>query len=211
MSYFKRNKIEDVTSGLVAQVSARTQTPTGNALQVQIGPGDIISNLPVIQLYDHHQVHEGETWGWDFYGSLGNAQVKDIEIIVPNIDLTGSTAVVKCPHFRWEVISSVGGDAFLYEAPTITVAGTTRTPFNFERNGSYTCKTTIKEDPTVTVAGTQIWRGLIISGKVSAGGLDTTANERVLKNNTTYLFRFTSAGATNLTLMRFMWYEDLGV
>lgn len=33
-------------------------------LRVLIGPTDVISNMPVFQLYDHHQIHEGETWRW---------------------------------------------------------------------------------------------------------------------------------------------------
>ncbi len=40
--------IRDAITGLVASVEARTTTPTGNALNVQIGPGDPISNMPVV-------------------------------------------------------------------------------------------------------------------------------------------------------------------
>ncbi len=46
----------------IASVEARKQTPTGNALNVQIGPGDVISNIPVVTLFEHHQVHEGESY-----------------------------------------------------------------------------------------------------------------------------------------------------
>jgi hypothetical protein len=34
---------QDPTNGLSARVEPRKQTPTGNALNVQIGPGDPIS------------------------------------------------------------------------------------------------------------------------------------------------------------------------
>lgn len=53
----------DTQSGLTPWVEPRSQTPTGNALNVQIGPGDPISNIPVVMDFEHHQVHEGETRG----------------------------------------------------------------------------------------------------------------------------------------------------
>jgi hypothetical protein len=48
--------------GSAPTVEDRKQTPTGKALNVQIGPGDVVSNIPVIIDFDHHQVHEGETY-----------------------------------------------------------------------------------------------------------------------------------------------------
>jgi hypothetical protein len=196
-------------------IDTRKQTPTvTKAMLVQIGPGDVISNLPVVIDYDHHQLHEGETFRWSTYASLGNAANKDIRLVVPNIDLTGSTAVAKCPHIRFEVISSVGGDAYFYEGTTFTSGagqGTARTPIAMERNGTYTPKLAIYEDPTVDALGTLLWRGLLLSGKVSAGSTHGVETEFILKNNQAYHFRFTSGGATNLTLIRFLWYEDLGV
>ena len=40
--------LRDPTTGLPARVEACTQTPTSNALNVQIGPGDPISNIPCV-------------------------------------------------------------------------------------------------------------------------------------------------------------------
>lgn len=202
--------IRDAATGLTAAVTARAQTPAGNALQVQIGPGDIISKIPVVMDYDHHQLHEGETFRWSVYASLASAASKDIRFVVPNITIT-STAVQQCPHFRFEVISSVGGDAFLYEGTTWSANGTQRTPIAMERNGTYTPQLQIWEDPTVNVLGTQLWRGLLLSGKNAAGNTNDNSSEFVLKNNTQYHFRMTSAGNSNLCLLRFVWYEDLGV
>jgi hypothetical protein len=119
--------------------------------------------------------------------------------------------VVMCPHFRFELVASDLCQLFLYEIPTITVAGTARTPVSLERNGTYTPKLVVREDPTVTVVGTMIWQGITFSSRPNTGGLDSATNEFVLKNNTTYLLRATSGAAGNKVLMRMEWYEDLGV
>jgi len=200
------------STGTSASVESRKQTPTGNALNVQIGPGDIISNIPVIIDYDHHQLHEGETFRWSVYiPSLAINATKDIRIVVPNITIpSGVSAVARCPHLRWEVVSSTGGVAVLTEGTTFTATGTQRTPLAMERNGTYTSQMQIWEDPTVNVLGTSLWTGLLLSnGK--AGDTALPDAEFVLKNNTSYNMRFTSGAASNAVLIRFVWYEDLGV
>ena len=193
-------------------IETRVQTPTKTkAMNVQIGPGDVISKIPVTMPYDHHQLHEGEMFRWSVYtASLGSAANKDIRIVVPNISITAN-AVTQCPHFRLEFISSAGGLAYLYEGTTFTANGTQRTPIAMERNGTYTPLLQIHEDPTVNAVGTVLWQGLLLASKVSAGDTNDSAMEFILKNNTSYLVRFTSAGNSNQVLIRLVWYEDLGV
>jgi hypothetical protein len=201
--------IRDGATGLAAGVTARTQTPAGNALQVQIGPGDVISNLPVVIEYDHHQVHEGETWRWSTYvTSLNSGNNKDVRIVVPVIS---APIVAGAPHFRFEVICDALSDVYLYEGTTFTGNGTQRTPINLERNGSYTVKMEIWEDPTVNVIGTQLFRGVTFAAKNNSGGIDQPGFEFVLKSNTSYNFRVTSGTNALKVLIRFLWYEDLGV
>lgn len=182
-------------------------------LRVLIGPTDIISNLPVIIDYDHHQLHEGEMFRWSVYvSSLGNGNSKDIRFTVPNITIpSGNTAVGLCPHFRWEIVAETACNAYIYEGTTFSNAGNTRTPVAMERNGTYTPKLTIGEDPTVDVLGTTlIWQGLLVGSKQSAGDTKAADAEFILKNNTSYLFRVTNGTNTNKVLIRFVWYEDLG-
>jgi hypothetical protein len=199
-------------SNFTELVETRTTTPTlTKAINVQIGPGDPISKIPVFITYDHHQLHEGEEFRWSVYvASLGNGSSKDIRLVVPDITIT-TNAVTQCPHLRFEFVASLGGDAYLYEAPTVTGNGTSRTPIPMERNGTYTPLLQIFEDPTVSVVGTQLWRGLLLSSKASAGNASDSSTEFVLKNNTSYLLRFTSGAPNNVVLIRMVWYEDKGV
>lgn len=185
------------------------------AQRVLIGPTDLISNLPVVIDYDHHQLHEGEVFRWSYVNTAGlNAAASEyIVFTVPNITIpAGNSAVGLCPHFRWEVIADSYAQAFLYEGPTVTGGtGTARNPVAMERNGTYTPKLTVLEKPTVTVDGTLIWQGITFASKTAAGSADSSINEFVLKNNTTYAFKFTSQTNGCKFLLRFVWYEDLGV
>lgn len=198
-----------IPRSIAAAVAARPISGT-KAMAVSIGPTDPISDIPVMMPYDHHQLHEGELFRWDLYVGLANGVSKDLRLVVPSIT-TPLNEVTRCPHLRFVFISSAGGDAFLYETPTFTGNGTQRTPIAMERNGTYTSKLQIHEDPTVSVVGTQLYRGLLISGNTKAGSTEDSGTEFVLKNNTSYLVRFTSAGAGNQVLIRLLWYEDLGV
>jgi hypothetical protein len=199
-------------NGTQVSIEERKQSPTGNAMNVQIGPSDIISNIPVVLDYDHHQIHEGETFRWSVYvSSLASGNNKDIRFVVPNITIpAGTSAVARCPHFRFEVVSSDLCQIFLYEIPTFTGNGSQRTPIAMERNGSYTSKLQVWEDPTISVVGTQLFQGLLLTTKNNAGALGGSFDEFILKNNTEYAFRATSGAAGNKVLMRFVWYEDLG-
>jgi hypothetical protein len=204
--------IADPASDFEASVEARKQTPTGNALNVQIGPGDVISNIPILLDFDHHQIHEGESFRWSTYvSSLASASSKDIRIVVPNIDLSGSNAVNKCPHFRFEAIADSFGQLLFYEGTTFNGNGNARTPISFERNGTYTPKLLIYEDPTVNVIGTLIWQGVTFAAKNNSGAIVQSIHEFVLKNNTSYCLRFTSGTAQLKVLLRMIWYEDLAV
>jgi hypothetical protein len=195
---------------------ARKQTPaSAKAVNVQIGPGDVISNIPVVMDFDHHQLHEGESFRWSYRNLTFTKNTnKDIQLVVPSISGVTSvaTAVQRCPHFRFEVIYGATGTITLYESTTFTVNGTIRTPVPFERNGTYTPKLVVREDPTVNAIGNLIWQGIVISTKGVSSAIDSSTNEFVLKNNTSYCLRFTSDATDNVPLLiRMIWYEDLGV
>jgi hypothetical protein len=195
-------KVQDV---FLDNLVPRSQAPTGNALNVIIGPGDVISNIPVVLLYEHHQLHEGETWQAG-YGPVGilAAAVVDHLVKVANV-----TATTRTPHMVFELDSTSEVWIQIYEAPTTTANGTPVTCYNRNRNTVGSPTTTIFVTPTVTAAGTLITSTIVGSGE-KAGGAGRDANEWDLKSNTNYLVRITGKTPGNVC-MRFQFYEDLGV
>ena len=207
-------QVVDTTGAPMIQTGASTGV---KGLRVYIGPTDPISDIPVYMPYDHHQVHEGETWHWDkLILNLASGANYDIVFTVPVITIPpGEPTVVRMPHFRYEVEVNDLCNVFLFEAPTVTAAtGTARTPINFERNGTYTPKLAILDAPTITATGTQIDSEYFIAAATKQSKFATTGgtpHEFVLRNNTKYLLRVTS-GANGLDAhVDFTWYEDLGV
>lgn len=205
--------IRDGVSGLAASVEARVQTPTKtNALAVCIGPGDVISNLPVVIEYDHHQIHEGETWQWWWTGAL-NTATKDVRILVANV-----AATTRTPHLIMEVICDCTSNTLgLYEAVTWTASGTDDSTRIFNRNRNITSpavpstKIYVAGATALTVnsTGTQIWAGYSFTNKAATNS-DRVLAEWDLKANTEYLFRCTTVG-NGTALIRLHFYEDAGV
>jgi hypothetical protein len=189
----------------IGDLAQRVQTPTGNALQVQIGPGDVISNIPVVILYEHHQLHEGETWQAG-YGPAGILVAAVVDHLVKVADVAATT---RTPHMVFELDSTSEVWIQIYETPTTTANGTPITCFNRNRNTAGSPTTTIFITPTVTAAGTLITSAIVGSGEKS-GGSGRDANEWDLKANTNYLVRITGKNAGNVC-MRFQFYEDMGV
>ena len=191
-------------------VEDRAQTPTKTkAINVQIGPGDVISNIPVTITYEHHQVHEGESHEYNYLiSSLASGSNQDFRVNVP----AGLTATTRAPHVIFEVISTLEAELYLYEDMTYTVGngGTLQTTYNRNRSSATTPGMTIYLSPTPATTGNNLWIGLVGSGR-AAGGEARGMTEWVLKPNADYLFRVTSRAAGNKIVVRLIWYEDLGV
>ncbi len=197
--------IRNDVNGVMARVETRRQTPTGAALNVQIGPGDPISNIPVMVLFEHHQVHEGEAWSATFPpAALANNGVLNFRIVVANVEAT-----IRTPHMVVELDTT--GEAWLelYEGPTTTANGTQMTANNRNRNVAGAPTTTVWSAPTVTAAGSLLAAWISGSGE-KAGGNARENVEWDLKAATVYLVRVTAKNGNNVCL-RFQWYEDGGV
>jgi hypothetical protein len=195
-----------VVSIKTAYVGPRVQTPSGDALSVQIGPGDVISSIPVFIDYPHHQIHEGETWQYT-YGPIAAAEntVINIRVVVANV-----TATLRTPHVVSEV--DCNGEVWLeiFEAPTFSAPGTAAAFYNRNRNILGNPTTTIFISPTVQVAGTKL-SGWIIGSGQKAGNATKESIEWDLKTSTEYLYRLTSQAAAINVCLRLIQYEDLGV
>lgn len=185
---------------------ARKQTPTtAKAINVQVGPGDVISNIPIFTLFEHHQVHEGEAYQVCYPpASLANGATLNFRIVVGN-----QTPTTKTPHMICEIDSTGESWGALYENPTTTGNGNQMTANNRNRNSSNSPVTTIWAAPTVTNVGTLLTACIIGSGERS-GGNGRESIEWDLAANTVYIAQVTAKNANNVCL-RFQWYEDLGV
>jgi hypothetical protein len=195
---------------LYAGIGPRVQTPTTNAMHVQIGPGDIISQLPVVIEFDHHQIHEGEAWKWHFFGAV-NSTTKNVRISVPTLDATTRT-----PHIIVEVIAdNTTCQNSLFEGTTWTANGTDDSARIMNRNrninGSPNTKIYVTGGTALTpnAKGTLLDFGYLFTGKASVN-TERSLVEWVLKSNSEYLFEVITTGSGNV-LIKIHFYEDLGV
>lgn len=194
----------DATNGLYARVEARKQTPTGPAMNVQIGPGDVISNIPIVLDFEHHQVHEGETHrAQDTQASLGTTTVKyAITVPVFASSIQGPHMVVSCDIYNG------AAKVLIYESATFT-GGSAVTAYNRNRNVATVPGTTIKTGVTST-NGTLIETFYVGAGTRTAG-LARSMTEWVLKSNTVYRVDVVGLVANTESVVGFNFYEDLGV
>lgn len=204
------SSITDAVTGASAQVIARTQTPTGNALQVQIGPGDPISNVPVTIDFPHHQIHEGESHLFFWTGTLNGT--KDFRLSVPAFSPT-----IRAPHIVPEVISDAATTTLsLYEGTTWTAGGVENTA-KYNRNRNYAATIAAMKiyetgvtALTVNALGTRLYAGYLMASTKATNMTDRGLSEWVLAASTEYLFRIVTS-ASGTVLFRLDWYEDLGV
>lgn len=198
--------VQDVFMQQLADlIEARTQTPTiANAINVQIGPGDVISNIPVVMDFGQHQVHEGEAHGWEYY-SAAPATINFALVVPTYADVRG------CPHLMIHM-QSYGGAGMLsvYEGATYTGGTPVTDIYNRNRNSTTVPAMTI-------VSGVTSSNGTKLPYTAIAGASEKTADgvrandEVVLKNNTTYVIRYEEITPTTRLIIHFEWYEDLGV
>ena len=143
-------------------VETGKQTPIApNAINVIIGPGDPISNIPVIMEFAHHQVHEGETYQAVVAPvALANGNSLLYRIVVP---------AGVYPHMIPELDSTGESWWYLYESPTVTGNGTAIASQNRNRNSLNVAGTIIYSGATVSANGTLLSASIIGSG-AKAGG-----------------------------------------
>lgn len=171
------------------------------------GAGDPIGDLliPVIE-FDHHQVHEGESFQVTSPpAALASGASIDFRLVVGAVLPT-----TRAPHLDIEVDATVETWVYLYEAPTTSANGTQQTVHNRNRGSTNTPSATVWLGPTVSAEGVLLSSWIIGSGN-KGGGSSRGSLEWVLKPSTVYLIRMTAKAANNDACMRLQFYEDLGV
>lgn len=173
-------------------------------VRVFVGPTDPISDLPVFQDFEHHQVHEGETYkAMDSQLSLAQTTVK-YGITVPTF-----AVLIQSPHMVIECdVYNGSARVDVYEVATFT-GGSALTAYNRNRNSATAAQATIKTGVT-SANGTLIDSFFVGSGKIAAGA-NRQASEWILKSNTVYRVDVVGLAAGTAALVSFNWYEDLGI
>lgn len=198
--------IRDAITGLTASVEARKQTPTGNALNVQIGPGDVISNIPVVMEFGQHQNHEGE-------GFLAQYADTSLDTATVKFQLTvGAYAVaIRAPHLKFSCdIYNGAARIDLYEGGTSISGGSAMTVYNRHRAVAVPASTmTIKSG--VTATGTTLLESAFVGAGSKGSAEGGARDEWILLANTTYIVYLTRLVAGTDAILHFEWYEDLGV
>jgi hypothetical protein len=205
MADFKATLVRDA-DGTTAGVESRKQTPTKTGcMNVMIGPGDPISNIPVVIDYAHHQNHEGEAYLWFYYNAALNGTV-NLRLSVPALLATKAT-----PHMLLTHSADTTSNVYLYEGPTVTAPGTESTTVrNRNRNSANVPGMKIYTGATFSADGVLLYHGVTVAAAKASISSDTTADEWILKTSTDYLIRIVTTGAS-IVMLRIYWYEDLGV
>lgn len=91
--------------------------------------------------YPHWEIHEGNHYFYENVAALGSAEVKLLEITVPDS--------LKWPHFLFSVSSDLKATIELFEGVSNGTGGSTLTPVNNNRNSSNTSGLVIKTGASV--------------------------------------------------------------
>ena len=163
-----------------------------------VGPWLVTIDLP------HHQIHEGESWSFTEVITLGSAAVQDYLITIP---------AGVYPHFGYAIEASFGITVELFEGTNKTQSASALVMQNRNRSKQLTVTplaTIHKGTNAGTTDGTRILHKKSGTGTTQgkAAGQSADARERILNAATSYLFRITSAAASNDVSVEFDWYEE---
>lgn len=193
---YQNNNLATPSAGIIIKT---TQDGTAHVQHVNIdNPDDSTTGALEVIDYAHHEIHSGSSFVYTGYATLAASAVQNLLIITPD--------TTKWAHFTGHVQTSGEATVAFYEGATVSANGTTTTPYNRNRNSATAPTLAIYTGPTVTGDGTLLYSGLIGSGR-SFGGQVREEAEWILKQNTIYLLRITSAVNDNNVTWALNWYE----
>lgn len=148
--------------------------------------------------YEHHEIHAGSHFSIaDYDTSVASAETLEFVVVTPN--------TAKWAHMVFQFASTLGATLEVFEGSSAVVGGTPVTPLNNNRNSSTESVLTVIKEPTSITDGTRIAGFMAGAGRTA--GFSTRDKEFILKQNTTYLFRFTSLANSNAWSFVGEWYE----
>jgi hypothetical protein len=157
--------------------------------------------------YEHHEIHAGSHYFYEGYTELDDTDTADFGVQTPD--------TTKWTHLVWEILAQAQVTFEIYEGADIAFDGTDLTAYNNNRNSSNTSNwENFQMDPTVNSTGTKIAETLVGDATSPNRGLPGGGQrdrELVLKQNTIYLFRITSAANANVVSYMAQWYEHTNV
>ena len=172
---------------------------------------DTTTNAATTIDYAHHEIHGGSFYTYHDVITLNDTIAQDYWFVTPN--------TTKWAHIGHMVESNAPITLDLYEATTHTTDSASAAPvvqtcYNRNRNVLTANTTVIKKNTALgkSIGGSDgtriIWyAGGVSTNKVTNGTTAGTANEKVLKQNTSYIFRITSGADSNKIALSFDWYE----
>jgi len=156
--------------------------------------------------YEHHEIHGGSHFTLCGFDTIDEDETIDFVIQTPD--------TTKWAHMTFQASGTTQLEFNVYRTPTVTGGtGTAQTPLNNNENSSTASTLTILRDPTITNAGTELPLGsssglqAATPSRANSEGLIGRNRELILRQNTTYLFRFTSRGDGNIVSFCGSWYE----
>lgn len=170
---------------------------TNAAQGFTFSPYDEVSGAVMVLDYAHHEIHEGDMYHVSGTATKGIGESYDLLFVTPD--------TARWAHLVGVVIGSGETAVTFYEGGTIT-GGTAVTPYNRNRNSENTPTTLVYHTPSVSDPGTALFTGTFGAGSRS-GGEAREFDEWVLKRNTKYLLRMTSAATGNDLSWAINWYE----
>jgi len=183
----------DISTNSNSQLKTTVYDEAGNPAEVD----DSTHTLQTIE-YEHHELHYGSHFFiCDYDSSIQSSET--IEFVITTSNTT------KWAHMVLDFASILGASLEIYEGSTNVVGGTTVTPINNNRNSTNTSSLTVIKDPTSITDGTRI--AGYLAGANRESGFNSRDREIILKQNTIYLFRFTSLSNSNAISFCGEWYE----
>jgi hypothetical protein len=168
---------------------------------------DLLTNALMVIDFHHAETHEGNGY------RVTQAKATDaFDIAAPITFHVTTPNTTKWAHLIWHAEASTEALLEIFEdngnASHFDISGgDTSVPLNNNRNSTNTSGLVVKTGVTITQATADV---LIYSDYVGSrvlGGEREARQELILKQNTEYLFKFTSVADNNEGGLRLNWYE----